>query len=274
MKKIVILYHYDCPDGFGAAWASWKKFGSRADYFAVKHQEPPPKGLKNKEIYMIDFTYFGADLKKLIRENTVTTLDHHIGAKKEILSAPQHLYALNHSGAVLAWKFFHPQKPIPYLLRFIEDRDLWKFKLPKSRAILTVVDLSKHDFRKWNKLAADLENPAKRKQYAIQGASMLKYEDAKIGKIIEKADRALFEGHKTLVANSSILKSAAGNALLKRGVSLAIIWRRESNKIYVSLRSTGKIDVSKLAKRYGGGGHRAAAGFTYDARGKLPWRYL
>jgi len=274
MKRIVVLYHYDCPDGFGAAWAAWRKFGASADYFAVKHQEPPPSGLKNKEIYMIDFTYFGRDLQKLIKENFVTTLDHHIGAKKEILTAPRHLYALNHSGAVLAWKFFHPSQSVPWLLRFIEDRDLWKFKLPKSNAILTVVDLSKYDFHKWNKLADDLENPTKRKQYAIQGTAMLKYENAKIEKIIEKADRALFQGRQALVVNSPILKSAVGNALLKRGVSLAIVWRREGNKIYVSLRSTDKIDVSKLAQRYGGGGHKRAAGFTYPAGVKLPWRYL
>ena len=103
---------------------------------------------------------------------------------------------------------------------------------------------------------------------------MLKYENAKIEKIIEKADRALFQGRQALVVNSPILKSAVGNALLKRGVSLAIVWRREGNKIYVSLRSTDKIDVSKLAQRYGGGGHKRAAGFTYPAGVKLPWRYL
>jgi hypothetical protein len=29
MKKTIILYHLDCPDGFGAAWAAWKKFSSK-----------------------------------------------------------------------------------------------------------------------------------------------------------------------------------------------------------------------------------------------------
>lgn len=274
MKKIAILYHYDCPDGFGAAWAAWKKFGKKADYFAVKHQVPPPPGLKNKDIYMLDFTYFGGDLKKLIRENTVTTIDHHIGAKKEILSAPRHVFTLNHSGAVLASRFFHPKKPVPWLLRFIEDRDLWRFKLPGTRAVLTVVDLSEFNFLKWNKIAADLEKPALRKKYAREGQAMLKFEDYVLSKIVQKSDWAEFLGRRALVINSSsVLKSEVGNALLKRGAKLAIVWRREAKKIYVSLRST-TIDVSKLAKHYGGGGHKAAAGFTYDARLKLPWKYL
>jgi len=35
-------------------------------------------------------------------------------------------------------------------------------------------------------------------------------------------------------------------------------------KLKASLRSNGERDVSELAKRYGGGGHRKAAGFTMD----------
>ena len=44
--------------------------------------------------------------------------------------------------------------------------------------------------------------------------------------------------------------------------------------ITVSLRSDGSVDVSKLAKKYGGGGHKAAAGFSFKVGRKAPWKKI
>jgi phosphoesterase RecJ-like protein len=38
----------------------------------------------------------------------------------------------------------------------------------------------------------------------------------------------------------------------------------EKNSYKLSLRSKGKVDVQKIAKSFGGGGHVAAAGFQID----------
>ena len=42
--------------------------------------------------------------------------------------------------------------------------------------------------------------------------------------------------------------------------------RDQSNdgKIRVSFRSKGRVDVNKIARSFGGGGHRAASGCTID----------
>ncbi len=45
-----------------------------------------------------------------------------------------------------------------------------------------------------------------------------------------------------------------------RGVEVAIQFSERSGGIKVSFRSKGKVDVSALARRFGGGGHRNAAG--------------
>jgi phosphoesterase RecJ-like protein len=50
-----------------------------------------------------------------------------------------------------------------------------------------------------------------------------------------------------------------------RGVRLAILFRQVANgRIKVSFRSVGSIDVAELAERFGGGGHRKAAGASLD----------
>src|SRR3990167_11323403 len=56
-KEIAVLYHGGCPDGFGGAYAAWKKFGDTAEYIPVKYGNTPPEGLAGREVYIVDFCY-------------------------------------------------------------------------------------------------------------------------------------------------------------------------------------------------------------------------
>ena len=53
-KEIVILYHGGCPDGFGGAYAAWKKFGDAAEYIPVQHDRVVPEGLAGRKLFFID----------------------------------------------------------------------------------------------------------------------------------------------------------------------------------------------------------------------------
>lgn len=276
-KKIIVLYHKDCLDGFGAAWAAYKKFGGKAKYIEVEHRSVPPK-LENKEVYLVDFCYKEPEMKKLLEKNQkVVVIDHHQSQESLIKKLiPEHLFDLNHSGAVLTWKYFHPNKPIPKLLLYIEDNDLWKFKLKISRKIISVLALYDFNFLIWDKLEKDLENAKKRKKYIGEGELLLKYQAKIIADIAKKAYRVMFKKHKALAINSSssMLHSELGNNLVKRGYPVAIVWYRMKNRTKVSLRSDGKTDVAKIAEKYGGGGHKAAAGFSFGADKPFPWKNL
>src|SRR6201986_525599 len=133
-QKIVVIYHGKCPDGFGGAWAAWKKFGNKAAYFAARDRNVPPVPLKNKIVYVIDYTYDAPIIKKLIKDNIrVTAIDHQIRQFEATKLTHHYLYDVKHSGAVLAWHYFHPLKKVPMLLRYVEDRDIWKWRVPHSR---------------------------------------------------------------------------------------------------------------------------------------------
>ena len=195
-KPIVVCYHGDCSDGFGAAWAAWKKFGTRADYLALHRDEPVPK-LKDKEVYMIDFLYVPAITKKLIAANRrVTGIDHHITARESTLMTHEPLFDNDHSGAVLAWKYFHPGKPVPKLLQYIEDRDIWKWKLPHTREILQVLDGVPWDFHAWSRFARDLEQPAARKRHIAHGKLVNAFWERIVKWAVTFADPVIFEGHR------------------------------------------------------------------------------
>ena len=148
MKDIVILYHAECPDGFGAAWAAHKKFGDKAEYIGVSHDEPVPSGLEGKEVYFVDFSYSEEIIKHLIKTNKrVTTIDHHFTREAATKMTQDYSYSTNNSGSVLTWRYFHKDKPVPKLLEYVEDRDLFKFALPDSRATCTFIDISNNHFR-------------------------------------------------------------------------------------------------------------------------------
>lgn len=274
-KTIAVLYHADCPDGFGSAWAAWKKFGERAVYLPVYHQSAPPEEIKGKDVYTLDFSYSPDVIKKLLKSvRSLTIIDHHITNESAVDLASDHLFQLNHSGSVLSWTYFHPEKKVPKLLLTVEDFDLWHFHLPFTSILLEAITLRDFDFNIWNKMASDFENKSKLKKYLEEGKIVVKNREKDIEKLFRFAETVKFEGYKCLAVNSPFHISFVGNEMVKKMPPIAIIWFRMDGRIKVSLRSDGKVDVAKLAQKYGGGGHKAAAGFCWDINKPLPFKFL
>ncbi len=274
LKNTVILYHAECSDGFGAAWAAWKKFGQDADYIPVYHDHPLPEGLVNKDIYTLDFT-FPMDLtKQLISQNKkVTSIDHHITAKDIISLTQDYLFDNDHSGSVLAWKYFH-QKPVPKILEYVEDTDLWRFKLPNSREIFSVVALYDRNFEDWNMLAEKMDDSVMFNFFVSEGDLLIKHESKLIDEIIRQNCQTVeFEGIETFCVNATLFGSQIASVLATTKPPIGIVWSQHKDYIKVSLRSNG-FDVSKLAAKYGGGGHIRAAGFSLPLDSKLPWKII
>ncbi|NUQ57289.1 MAG: DHH family phosphoesterase [Candidatus Paceibacter sp.] len=275
MKKEIVVLHHNDEDGFGAAYAAWRKFGDKAEYIPVSYEMKPAE-LSGKEIYMLDFCYDKkSDLQRLIKNNKkVVIIDHHKSKKDDIKIASEYVYDIDHSGAVLAWQYFHPGNKVPVLLFYIEDYDLWKFKIPNTKEIMALVEMTEFDFDKWDKLATELEDEEKLKKNIEEGSAALRYKEYLVKEISGDAEKAEFEGYQAMVVNSTVLKSEIGNFLVKSGAEVGIIWSERKGEKAVSLRSGSKVDVAKLAEKYGGGGHKSAAGFGFDAKLPAPWKII
>lgn len=276
MKKIVVLYHKNCIDGFAGAWAVWKKFGSKADYIPVRPESLPEKPLYNKEIFAIDVSYPKLVQEKLRRDNKLVILDHHISRKKDTEISKENIFNNDRSGATLAWNYFHSKKKLPRLLKYVEENDLWHFNSPHSKEIgaaLTLIDL---DFKTWNSFSKKFENLKFFKKLVLQGSTILSYEKQAIKFIMRRSVSLVkFEGYKVFAANSPVVESDLGHVLARKRPPLGVVWRLESDGyVGVSLRSNGKIDVSKIAKKYNGGGHKRAAGFGFPLKKGFPWKFL
>jgi len=255
-----VIYHADCNDGFGAAYAAWKLLGSRAEYHACKHGTIPPD-VNGKVVVILDFSFNNATTKRMIEDaEALMVIDHHKSAMVELHDISNTLFDMSHSGAMLAWNFFHPGKEAPKFIQYIEDRDLWKWEHPYSKEFSAAFDMVPFEFEEYSKFEDDsvFDDAVKR------GSFILAYSKTVVKKVSEGSQPRLLDGKNVLVVNSPHWMSEIG-ARLAPDCDFAVIWYwdHEDHMTKVSLRSFhDTIDVSEIAKRFGGGGHKKAAGFS------------
>lgn len=262
MKSRLVIYHGDCRDGFTAAWAAWKKFGDEdTEYVAAKHGETTIPIVKERDVYFLDFaiprasTIFLHDVAR-----SLIVLDHHKTAAADLAGLPYATFDMDRSGAGIAWDVLHPGVKRPWLINYVEDRDLWRFKLPESKEINAWVGAApSRTFADWDVLERGGTHHA-----ANNGRAVLAYID---GYVLDMAKHAIvvdFDGYKVPVVNAPFAAISELLGHLAESAPFALGWFQRGDGMYqYSLRSRGPdgVDVSEVAKRYGGGGHRNAAGF-------------
>jgi oligoribonuclease NrnB/cAMP/cGMP phosphodiesterase (DHH superfamily) len=249
----VVLYHAECADGFGAAWAIWRKFPN-ARFLPVKHGTPPPPALDRQRVVIVDFSYNRATLEQLATETqAILVLDHHITAEQALADLPYAYFDMKKSGAVLAWEWAHDH-PVPWLLEYIQDKDLWTWALPGSREINAAVASHPFEFQLWNGF--------KQKELEQEGRAILRYEHELVSKLAAQAVMVEFQGTVVPSVQSSILTSQIGERL-SADHSFCMIWHDKEGRRYYSMRSReDSTDVGAIAVSFGGGGHTHAAGFS------------
>ena len=254
-----VIYHADCTDGFGAAYSAWKLLGNRAEYHARKHGTKPPN-VKGKNVVILDFSFDNKTVKKMIKDaKGLLVIDHHKSAMIELHDIANTHFDMTKSGAILSWEWFHPGKEPPKFIQYIQDRDLWKWELPYSKEFSAAFDMVPFDFEEFEKFEDDsvFDDAVKR------GSFILAYSKTVVKKVCDKAASRKLDGKHVLVVNSSHWMSEIGSRLAP-DCDFAMIWYYDHNDkdIKVSLRSFhDSVDVSEIAKKFGGGGHKKAAGF-------------
>jgi hypothetical protein len=266
-------YHAGCPDGFGAAYAAWRAWGERGVTVPRGHDDAfDPFAHEGDLVVFADIALPNPllrDLGELAKELVV--LDHHWSARRHFESDPslavslagrghRVLFDLEHSGAVLAWRYFHPGEPVPDLLRYVEDQDLWSWKLPESEAVNAAIGSYARELEVWDELA---RRPWQ--ELASEGAPILRAMHTDVARALRFAHPLRIGDRRLEAVNSLHHRSHIGHAIAERaafGAPLAAVYRIVGTRVDVSLYSIGELDVSAIASRYGGGGHRNAAGFS------------
>lgn len=260
MSTNVCIYHGNCADGFGAAWVVRKALGD-IDFYPGKYQEPPPD-VTGRDVVMVDFSYKRPVLLEMAQKaNSILILDHHKTAVEDLVDLPANVTAkfdMNHSGAMLTWEHFFPGDTPPKLLLHIEDRDLWRFALQNTRQIQANVFSYPYDFQVWDTLMETAPE-----KLAVDGEAIERKHFKDIRELLGVTTRDMVIcGYCVPVANLPYtMSSDAGHELAKGQPFAACYWDTPDGRVFSLRSSDDGVDVSKVAKQYGGGGHRNAAGF-------------
>jgi uncharacterized protein len=269
----VCFYHAGCPDGFGAAWAVRKSWAGNAEYRARGHDDAlHADDFAGAEVVFVDIALANGPLRSLAAKAArVVVLDHHVSALERFRTDPDlaydlesrgHLvhFDLTHSGAVLAWRHFHPTMPLPPLLAYVEDQDLWRWQLPDSDAVNAAIGSYPRRFEVWDRLGAD---PIER--LVTEGRPIVRAQRIEVERALSNVHPVSVGELRLEAVNALFQRSAIGHELAKRrafGSPCGLVYRVIERRVECSLYSLGEFDVSKIAAGLGGGGHRNAAGFT------------
>lgn len=275
MERTIILYHANCPDGFGGAYAAWKKFGEGAEYRPLSYGKPIPEDLEGAHLYFIDCCLTKEAMEAIkATAASVTVLDHHVGVQEVVESMPEFVYDLNRSGATIAWGYFHPDTPVPTLLSIIEDDDLFRFRLPDTKAMLAYIAVKPFSFEFWDELAVTLDHPEEKEALLTKVRTYREYFDLLIEQSAERAKLVQFEEYQILAGQTHPMKpmvSALGHALATKQPPFGFVLQVREDGIAVSVRGDGSVDLAELTQRYGGNGHHDSAAFFVPWGSPLPW---
>jgi len=102
------------------------------------------------------------------------------------------------------------------------------------------------------------------KEALERGRTIEAYNNKIVSKSAKRACWKRFLGHNVLALNCTHLVNEVGNEIaLREGCDFAVLWNYDHFKgaYQVCLRGEGKVDLSAIAKQFGGGGHPKASAF-------------
>ena len=269
-NPLVIYHGRKCPDGFAAALAAWLFYAGKAEFLPLDHGDVQSLAdlpvLDGRAVYILDFS-FSADILRGIEERAakLVMLDHHKSAAEKLSGFACRCgvvhFDMSKSGARLAWEFFLPAVPVPALVRYVEDRDIWAWQYAESPGFLAALDMEPLDFGRWAEIAAF--DSTELTTFMARGVAMDEKFTKLVTDMVDAAQPVVFNGQSGLMVNvPGVFHSLLGNLLSEKSGSFALMWHvGKSGGVKVGLRSQRGFDCIPLAESLGGGGHAQACGF-------------
>lgn len=292
-KPDIMIYHANCADGFGAAWAAWMRWRDEAQYIPVGYSQVAPD-VTGKHVLIGDFSFKRDVLREMGRAaKSIIVLDHHKTAEADLsewviedyagefwaggdpLKAVHHndefvgqpiaaVFDMNRSGARMVWEFCHDTPP-PNLIAYIEDRDLWRFNFDETKSFGLWLRSEPFDFERWELIAQDLMGGHDAHDIMSEAKAMQRLFDRQVAEIASLSRTGMVGGVEVPLCNCPPqFASEVGHKLLADNPAAPFVacYSDLGKARGYSLRShDDRMDVSEIAKKFGGGGHRNAAGF-------------
>lgn len=286
----LVVYHKNCLDGTCAAYIAhmfFEECNITAEYMPLDYSEREQVftiPLAGRDVYILDFSFTPEQTLRIAQEaSSLIWLDHHQTAIESWnCPTPENAHItldIERSGCGLAWDYFFPEDDCSHIVEAIEDRDLWRFKYPDTKAIcaymqsLPTVTHSQSGWEDWTDWESAFDGYDESPRLTVSyGNLLLREQRVSLAKALgATAMSCSISGNKGRCANlPPQFASDAGNQLATESGTYGGTWFINNlGQVKWSLRSVGNYDVAVIAQRYGGGGHKNAAGFTITLKQHL-----
>ncbi len=229
---------------------------------------------KKETVFMVDFSLSFKDLRTLDYSCHLILIDHHktiIDEIKESNYVFKGVLDANKAACKLCWNFLYPHAIMPDTVKLIGDHDVWNHTNPNTLNFhygMRLFEYTKPDSNIWKLLLG--ESPLVSASQAaheiiMSGIKIQTYETLQN----EKRAKAMafeipFEGYKAIAMNQGFCNSSVMDSVyIPRKHDLILLFSYNGLRWKVSLYST-TTNCGVIARKYGGGGHIGAAGFSCD----------
>lgn len=291
----VVFYHAPCQDGLASAYVANEYAGDYALTFKLisftlgaRELACSIEELRERVVLFIDCAPSNDQMSALIDAKTrVQILDHHVSnmerVKMFLITHTTPLinahFDMNLSGVGLAWNYFFAPRELPNAFAMIQDRDLWRFAIAQSKefcaGLAARCDACGDDNESMGIITEQLCFPGTFEETTNFGYLLIELNNTKIAKIATHATTRvyLYETSPGIVLKVCIINcdrelvSDLGDFITKNyDYDFAALWQYDTarEKYNISLRSRGEIDVRVICERFGGGGHKHAAGCSSE----------
>lgn len=251
-----------------------------------------------QEVFFLDYSFSGAkNYENLIRlherfkmegkGSNIYWIDHHKSSIDKDIPEISGYRSNRYCGAVLTWLFLNTSNvnfqeviehgvklskvpEFPVFLKYIDDYDCWKKQFPETNDIhygFNVIDPQDPVFRilLWSsnkEKALELIE-----QYKLIGAGVKKYLEFENNNyhVNMYGFKVNFCGYNAFALNRKGNSLMFGNLVDKYDIVIPFYYNGLNGQWNYSLfTNRDNLDVEELAVKFGGGGHRQAAGFQTD----------
>lgn len=293
-KIITIVYHDNCPDGFGSQWWLGQNIGPHDSFGAGYKQKPEDfvqgvdypsaEMIDGRIVICVDYCYPALVLNKINETaHALLILDHHQTSIERFLPEagihqydsplewvrlgagfPAAITSKDFSGVGLTRAFVGEvldNWDCPKFMDNIEDRDLWRFDLDGTDEVFAAVTSRPYADAAWTEMAGIPWD-----SLLTEGSAIDRYRQTIIEGI--KATKYLTNlfGHEVwCVAAPYAFGSDVCSQMCEedpdRPFSAYYVDYGDHKKFGLRSRGDGGADVAALCQTVGGGGHKNAAGF-------------
>jgi len=258
---IKVLYHKSDLDGWCCAKILKDRY-SDAECIGVNYGDPLPFLPLGGKVFVVDFSFPTDMMNILCGDHELFWIDHHKTSierahKEKFLASGGQLLEVGKAGCELLWEYLYKEVPMPLVVKLIGRYDVWDHSDPR---VLPFQWGMRNRVTSWEDINFNVDVD----EVVKEGKLLLSFQEKEDEKYCKScAFQVMFGGKVGVVINKALCNSKALESVYdpqKHDFCGAFALR--ANGIWTVSLWSKTIDVSKIAKDHGGGGHWGAAGFT------------